>query len=390
MTSTRGIAPEILTGGLVGVFAHPDDEVLGAGGLLATAVRAGVGVTVVTATRGERGDVIPGDLAHLKGNGPALAHERQHELTRALTALGVHSHFFLDSLPGLAGRRPPRFTGSGMVWQRPGVGEPEPDAGPSAFAGVPVELSARLLAGLLRRARPQVVVTEEPNGAYGHPDHVQTHRVTMRAVELAAEASEMADDDPLVGLEPYRVPVVAWVVESETRYRSALRWLQEVHRHRPVFGALGQALAPIPADGAMPSMVFPDDQVDLVIDISHALPAVAAALRAHRSQVQSVHLADLTEPEERAQPALGWFALSNGLLLPLLGTACLHLVPGYDDVDRLAVEPIHHRYNDPIPVAERYGLAGIVGLAGLDVRDRLGRTAGRERLAAFLGADVAR
>jgi N-acetyl-1-D-myo-inositol-2-amino-2-deoxy-alpha-D-glucopyranoside deacetylase len=233
-------------------------------------------------------------------------------------------------------------------------------------------------------------VTEEPNGAYGHPDHVHTHRVTMRAVELAAEGTALDDDDPLTGLEPWRVPVVAWVVESETRYRAALRWLQEVHRRRPVFGSSGQALAPIPADGEMPSMVFPDDQVDLVIDISDALPAVAAAMRAHRSQVQAVHLLDLTEPGERNKPALGWFALSNGLLLPLLGTACLHLVPGYDHVDELMVEPIHHRYNDPIPVAERYGFAGTVGLAGLDVRDRLAGTAGVERLATFLGTDLVR
>ncbi|MFH5824332.1 PIG-L family deacetylase [Georgenia sp. AZ-5] len=386
MTSTRddGVA----TGGLLGVFAHPNDETLGAGGLLASAARARVPVTVVTATRGELGDVIPRELMHLKGDHVALAHERERELARACARLGARAPVFLDRLPGLAGQRPARFTDSGMVWLRTGVAGPLPDAGPDALSNVPVEVAARLLAALVRRTRPQVVVTEEPHGSYGHPDHVHAHQVTMRAVELAGDAAPFdAPDDPLVGTEPWQVPVVVWVVESEPRFRAALRWLEQVLARRPLFGVRGDALATIPADGEMPSLVYPPSKVDLTIDTTPVLPAVVAALRAHRTQVQNVHLVERDE-HDRDAPAHGWYAVTNGLLLPLTGTASLHLAPGFDRVEELTVEPVHHAWTDPIPLSERYGPLGVVGLAGLDVKDRLAGRAGAARLAAFLGGTM--
>ncbi|MPV36931.1 PIG-L family deacetylase [Georgenia subflava] len=368
MTDLHAISQAPLpTGGLLGVFAHPDDETLGAGGLLAAAARAGVGVAVVTGNRGELGEVIPAELAHLEDDRPSLAHHREHELARALTALGVRSHRFLDAVPGLAERRARHFTDSGMVWLRHGLAGPGTDAGADAFSAVPVEVAARLLAVLLREARPQMVVTEEPHGGYGHPDHVHAHQVTMRAVELAADASPVDDDDdPLTGLEPWDVPVVGWVVESEERYRAALHWLETRLEHHPQFGTRGDVLATIPATSEMPSMVVPADQVDLTVDITAVLPAVAAAMRAHRSQVQGIHLLDLTQPENRGQAVCGWFAVSNGLLLPILGTASLRLAPGHDRVDELT----HLRTIDGL------------------TRDRLTGWTGRDRLAAFVGGTV--
>ncbi|WP_448071330.1 PIG-L family deacetylase [Georgenia yuyongxinii] len=390
MTSTQGTrTAELPTGGVLGVFAHPDDETLGAGGLLASAARVGLPVTVVTGNRGERGQVIPRELAHLHGDAPALVHERERELARACAELGVRAHLFLDQLPGLSARRPPRITDSGMVWVRPGLAGPVPDAGPDAQSTVPVEVAGRLLAGLVRRTRPQVVITEEPHGGYGHPDHVHAHQVTMRGVEMAADAGEVDDaDDPLTGLEPWHVPLVVWAVESEIRMRAALHWLEEKLARAPQFGVRGDALATLPAGSDLPSLAFPASKVDLTIDTTAVLSAVVAAMRAYRTQLQNVHLEDLSRTAQRDQPACGWVAVSNGLLLPIMGSASMHVATGFDRMDELVVEPVHHAYTEQVPVAERYGLAGTFGLAALDVKNRLADTRGPARLAAFLGGTV--
>ncbi|WP_255449014.1 PIG-L family deacetylase [Cellulomonas sp. JZ18] len=100
------------TGGLVAVHAHPDDESLATGALLATWAAAGLPVAVVTATRGERGEVIGERWAHLEGDGPALAAHRVEELRAALAALGVRDHVFLDEVAGTDRR----YEDSGMAW----------------------------------------------------------------------------------------------------------------------------------------------------------------------------------------------------------------------------------------------------------------------------------
>jgi N-acetyl-1-D-myo-inositol-2-amino-2-deoxy-alpha-D-glucopyranoside deacetylase len=369
MTDLHAISrAPMVTGGVLGVFAHPDDETLGAGGLLASAASAGVGVGVVTATRGELGEILTPELAQLADDRPALAHEREHELSRALSALGVRAHRFLDTEPGLAAKRPARFTDSGMAWVRPGLAGPGTEARPDALTSVPVEVAARLLAAVVRRARPQVVITEEARGSYGHPDHMRIHQVTMRAVELAAEAAPVEEpDDPLAALEPWDVPVVGWIVEPEDRFRAALRWLDALADRQPQFGTRGDALGTFSADHQLPSLVVPADQVDLTIDVKPVLPAIRSAMLAHRTQVQAVHLLDLTKQENRGLPVCGWFAVSNGILQPLLGTASLRLASGRDRVDELT---------DP---------RTIDGLT----RDRLAGTRGTHRLAAFLGGTVA-
>src|SRR6478609_7192343 len=98
------------TGGVLAVHAHPDDETLATGALLATWAASGLPVTLVTCTRGERGEVIGAGLAALEGDGPALAAHREHELAAALAALGVGDHVFLDGGVG------PRYEDSGMAW----------------------------------------------------------------------------------------------------------------------------------------------------------------------------------------------------------------------------------------------------------------------------------
>jgi N-acetyl-1-D-myo-inositol-2-amino-2-deoxy-alpha-D-glucopyranoside deacetylase len=138
----------------------------------------GVAVTLVTCTRGEQGEVIPPSLAHLAPAvgevGHALGEWRAGELAAALAALGVTRHRYLG------------YVDSGMAYAADGSVVPAPWSPPDAFALAPVAEAAERLAAVLREVRPGAVVTYGPDGGYGHPDHVQANRVTMRAVELAS------------------------------------------------------------------------------------------------------------------------------------------------------------------------------------------------------------
>jgi N-acetyl-1-D-myo-inositol-2-amino-2-deoxy-alpha-D-glucopyranoside deacetylase len=278
------------TGGLLAVHAHPDDETLATGALLATWAAAGLPVTVVTATRGERGEVIPPALAHLEGDGPALAAHRAGELAAALTALGVADHAFLDELGG--GRT---YEDSGMVWvgtARAGVGADVPAGG---FVAVPLDEAAGRLAGLLRARRPRLVVTYDPEGGYGHPDHVRVHEVTMRAVELAAGD----------GWEP----AVWWRRTGRTALAAGYRAL----RGDAVRATLGAAYDELtPPEPPFPAVAMDDDAVELLVDVAPVRDRILAALRAHATQVQAVRAV----PGEPA--LLGCYALSDGVLQPLL------------------------------------------------------------------------
>ena len=159
---------------------------------------AGDHVALVTCTRGEQGEVIPPSLAHLAPApgqlGEALGQHREGELAAATAALGVADHRFL-------GDPDRRWVDSGMEYAPDGGVVPAPWSPPAAFALAPVDEPAAVLADVVRELRPDVVVTYGPDGGYGHPDHVQTHRVTMRAVELAAPGHD--------------VPKVYWIVRPD-------------------------------------------------------------------------------------------------------------------------------------------------------------------------------
>ena len=153
------------------VHAHPDDESIGTGATMAKYVAEGAAVTLVTCTLGELGEVIPPELAHLAwDSGGGLGRHRISELAAACTALGVTDHRFL----GGAGR----WRDSGMM------GLPSNDW-PGSFWQADVEEAAGALLEIAAEVRPQVMVTYDDNGFYGHPDHIQAHRVAWRAFELA-------------------------------------------------------------------------------------------------------------------------------------------------------------------------------------------------------------
>ena len=153
------------------VHAHPDDEVTGTGATMAHYAASGAHVTLVTCTLGEEGEIHVPALAQLEAaQADQLGGYRIVELERACAALGVTDHRFL----GGAGR----YRDSGMM------GLPTNDH-PRAFWQADVDEAAALLLEIIREVRPQVMITYDENGFYGHPDHIQAHRVAMRAAELA-------------------------------------------------------------------------------------------------------------------------------------------------------------------------------------------------------------
>ena len=281
---------------VVFAHAHPDDETLATGALIQHLTRSGVAVAVVTATRGELGAVVPGPLSALEGT-PELEPHRVGELTAALRALGAEGPYFLGDPPARAiGLAPRRYTDSGMRWITPTVAGPGDEAGPDAFTAAEVAQAAADLAAFVRFWRADLVVSYESDGGYGHPDHVQAHRVTTAAVAASA-----GDGHPG---EPWQVPKFYWTVMDGESMAEALESINEVE--------LPDSWVRIPAS-ALPFDL--GHRIDAVIDAQDSLPAKVAAMRAHQTQVT-------VEPSGRV------FALSNNIALPISPVEHYLLVDG--------------------------------------------------------------
>ncbi|MBU6263184.1 MAG: N-acetyl-1-D-myo-inositol-2-amino-2-deoxy-alpha-D-glucopyranoside deacetylase [Actinomycetales bacterium] len=151
------------------VHAHPDDETINNGATMAKMVSEGVAVTLVTCTRGEEGEVLVPELAHLASSAEdKLGEHRVTELANAMKELGVTDHRFLGN-----------YRDSGMM------GTPQNDH-PDCFWKADVEKAAKKLAEIIDEVKPQVLITYDEFGGYGHPDHIQAHRVAMRASEISS------------------------------------------------------------------------------------------------------------------------------------------------------------------------------------------------------------
>jgi len=155
------------------VHAHPDDESIYTGATMARYAAQGAQVTLVTCTLGELGEIIPPSLAQLAADKEdRLGEYRIGELAAACAALGVTDHRFLGG--------PGRWRDSGMIGA-------EGNDDPRCFWRADVDQAAAALLDVIRDVRPQVLVTYDADGAYGHPDHIQAHRVARRAFELASK-----------------------------------------------------------------------------------------------------------------------------------------------------------------------------------------------------------
>src|SRR3984885_12077087 len=158
------------------VHAHPDDESIGTGATMARYAAEGAQVTLATCTLGELGEIIPPPLARLAdGGGARLGEYRVGELSAACAELGVTDHRFLGG--------PGRWRDSGMMGT-------EGNDDPRCFWRADVDEAARALLDVIDEVRPQVLVTYDANGFYGHPDHIQAHRVARRAFQQAEQAGQ--------------------------------------------------------------------------------------------------------------------------------------------------------------------------------------------------------
>lgn len=252
------------------VHAHPDDEVTGTGVTMAYYAANKAHVALVTCTRGEEGEIHVDDIAHRGPDGEdTLGEHREQELAAAMAALGVRDYRFLGD--------PGEYRDSGMM------GEPSNDRR-EAFWQVPVDDAARRLVAVIRELRPSVVVTYDERGGYGHPDHIQAHRVTMRAVELS-------DDPSIDGGEQWHVPKVYWTATPESPTRAALRAMKEAGDT-----SMGEDFDP---DGDLSDWTTPDHLVTTVIKHPEHFAAKVAGWRAYPSQIPA-DSSWLTDPDPDA------------------------------------------------------------------------------------------
>ncbi|WP_168203825.1 PIG-L family deacetylase [Humibacter ginsenosidimutans] len=191
------------------VHAHPDDETLSSGGLILWLVERGVRVHLLTATRGERGEVVPALRDRAGGDRAALTGIRIDELARAARALGITDARYLGEPPARAEDLPPRrYLDSGMRWITPTVAGPVDDAPVDALTRAPeAEVAADVLA-YVQHVAPDLVISYDDQGGYGHPDH--------RFIRAAALAASRTAGVPFVELvEPDAAG--AFVVDSSDR-----------------------------------------------------------------------------------------------------------------------------------------------------------------------------
>ena len=248
------------------VHAHPDDESINNGATMAKYAARGTRVTLVTCTLGEEGEVLVPDLAHLAAeHDDTLGAHRITELTNAMKELGVTDHRFLGG--------PGRFRDSGMVWHEEGHAIAGEEVKEGTFWRADLTEAADLLVEVIREVRPQVLVTYDQFGGYGHPDHIQAHRVAMYAAQLAAVPSYRLD----LG-EPWDIAKIYWVGMSESRMRDGLRRLREAGDTTTFEG--------MDPDGPLPPFITPDHLLSAVVDGGDFVEAKIRAMKAHATQIE--------------------------------------------------------------------------------------------------------
>jgi LmbE family N-acetylglucosaminyl deacetylase len=234
-----------MTKTLLALFAHPDDEAFGTGGSLTHYARAGYQVVLVCATRGEVGEISDPSLATPE----TLGQVREGELRCAADSIGVSELIFLN------------YRDSGMA------GTPE-NNDPRAYVNALTEEVIGRLVAIIRRLHPDVVLTFEPNGGYGHPDHIAIHRHTVAAFHAAADSSYRPDLGPA-----WQSPRLAYIAIPRSFF----------HQIRDQLAALGEP----PDDFARfdeAGFGWPDELVNVTVDVSATMDVKWSALECHHTQ----------------------------------------------------------------------------------------------------------
>jgi N-acetyl-1-D-myo-inositol-2-amino-2-deoxy-alpha-D-glucopyranoside deacetylase len=258
--------PETYEQRLLLVHAHPDDECINNGATMAAYVAAGRGVTLVTCTAGEMGEVLVPDLSHLAfEHEGGLGEHRRTELAEAMRILGVTDQRWLGGFG--------TFHDSGMAWHEDGHAMAADFVPENAFWNADLVEAADHLVRIIREVRPQVLVTYDEFGGYGHPDHIQAHRVAMYGADLAGVPSYKLD----LG-EPWEIPKIYWTAMSESRLRESLRALRDAGDTTTFEG--------MEPDGDLPPFVTPDHLISTRVDGSEFVHQKMKALAAHATQVE--------------------------------------------------------------------------------------------------------
>ncbi|WP_026875057.1 N-acetyl-1-D-myo-inositol-2-amino-2-deoxy-alpha-D-glucopyranoside deacetylase [Jiangella gansuensis] len=278
------------------VHAHPDDESIGTAATMARYVAEGAHVTLVTCTQGEQGEILVPELAHLAPeHDDTLGLHRAGELADAMAELKVTDYRFLGG--------PGRYRDSGMVWGDEGRRAVAPEQiDPRSFWAADLREASDHLVEVLREIRPQVLVTYDENGGYGHPDHIQAHRVATYAAALAAVPTYRTDLGPA-----WQVAKVYWSATP----RSVLQGALEAARDR------GDTLFDGVTSADDLGFVVDDADITAVVDGSDHIDAKMAAMRAHATQID-VHWPYFALSDRVGQPiwAQEYFRLAAGVAGP--------------------------------------------------------------------------
>jgi N-acetyl-1-D-myo-inositol-2-amino-2-deoxy-alpha-D-glucopyranoside deacetylase len=267
------------------VHAHPDDEVIGTGATMAKYAAETALVTLITCTLGEEGEILVPELEHLAADKEdGLGQHRIGELAAAMEGLGVRDHRFLGG--------PGRWRDSGMM-------DTPANERPDCFWRADLDEATRELVAVMREVRPQVVITYDENGGYGHPDHIQAHRVAVAAFDKSGDPSYI----PGVG-EPWQPAKLYYTAFPKSVLQAGIDAMKAAG-DTEFFGGVDSA-------DDLPFGV-PDEQVTTEIDASDYLDAKMAAMRAHKTQIA------VDGP---------FFALSNHIGQKAFGTEYFMLVKG--------------------------------------------------------------
>ena len=246
---------------LLAVFGHPDDETFGSGGLLARYAAEGVTVSLICATRGDVGEISDPSLATPEN----LAEVREQELRAACAVLGIEE-------PTVFGYRD-----SGMA------GTPDNEH-PRAFCRADYEEVLGRVVEVVRQRQPQVLVTFDPGGAYGHPDHILAHQLAKEAFAAAGDPARFAGQLS-EGLAPHRPQKLYYVVFPLSTARAFVQAMKEAN--------VDSDFTSMDPD----AMGVPDDQVTTVLDVGPYAEVKQRAALCHRTQIQGGQLFPWVPPE---------------------------------------------------------------------------------------------
>jgi N-acetyl-1-D-myo-inositol-2-amino-2-deoxy-alpha-D-glucopyranoside deacetylase len=247
------------------VHAHPDDETINNGVTMARYVAEGAHVTLVTCTLGEEGEVLVPELTHLAADQTdQLGRHRIGELSAAMEELGVTDHRYLGG--------PGKYRDTGMIYDDERNAAVPHETRPDSFWQADLLAAANDLVPIIREIRPQVLVTYDQFGNYGHPDHVKAHRVATYAAALAAARSYREDLGPA-----WDVQKIYWVAMAESVMRESLRNLREAGDTTTFEG--------MDPEGPFGPFITPDRFVDCVIEEDGYLDRKMNAMKAHATQI---------------------------------------------------------------------------------------------------------